>query len=109
MKPTRRSILIAAAAGGACVAGAAAIQSRRRRGPVGKITLKFSHVVAEDTPKGKAANFFRRLLSDATGGEVNVEVFPNSTLYKDKEELEALHLGSVEMVAPSLAKPGFLG
>ena len=73
------------------------------------IVIKFSHVVAKDTPKGKAADKFRELAEAATKGRVKVEVYPNSTLYKDKEELEALQLGAVQMLAPSLAKFGPLG
>ncbi|WP_220634991.1 TRAP transporter substrate-binding protein [Georgfuchsia toluolica] len=73
------------------------------------IIIKFSHVVAVDTPKGKAAVYFKRLAEEKTKGRVRVEVYPNSQLYKDKEELEALQLGSVQMLAPSLAKFGPLG
>ncbi|MEO6352786.1 MAG: TRAP transporter substrate-binding protein [Oxalobacteraceae bacterium] len=73
------------------------------------IVIKFSHVVANDTPKGKAAERFKELAEKSTKGRVKVEVYPNSTLYKDKEELEALQLGAVQMLAPSLAKFGPLG
>ncbi|MGY8682313.1 TRAP transporter substrate-binding protein [Bradyrhizobium sp. UFLA05-153] len=73
------------------------------------IVIKFSHVVATDTPKGKAAEKFKELAEKYTGGKVKVEVYPNSTLYKDKEELEALQLGSVQMLAPSNSKFGPLG
>jgi C4-dicarboxylate-binding protein DctP len=73
------------------------------------ITIKFSHVVAPATPKGKAADKFKELAEKYTGGKVAVEVYPNSQLYKDKEELEALQLGAVQMLAPSLAKFGPLG
>jgi C4-dicarboxylate-binding protein DctP len=73
------------------------------------IVIKFSHVVANDTPKGNAALKFKELAEKATGGKVKVEVYPNSQLYKDKEELEALQLGAVQMLAPSLAKFGPLG
>ena len=73
------------------------------------IVIKFSHVVAQDTPKGKAAEKFKALAEQYTGGAVKVEVYPNSTLYKDKEEMEALQLGAVQMLAPSLAKFGPLG
>jgi C4-dicarboxylate-binding protein DctP len=73
------------------------------------IVIKFSHVVANDTPKGKAALRFKELAEKATHGRVKVEVYPNSTLYKDKEEMEALQLGAVQMLAPSLAKFGPLG
>ena len=73
------------------------------------IIIKFSHVVAPDTPKGKGADKFKELAEKYTNGAVKVEVYPNSQLYKDKEELEALQLGSVHMLAPSLAKFGPLG
>jgi len=73
------------------------------------IIIKFSHVVAADTPKGNAAVFFKKLAEERTKGKVKVEVYPNSSLYKDKEEMEALQLGAVQMLAPSLAKFGPLG
>lgn len=73
------------------------------------IVIKFSHVVAPGTPKGKGADKFKELAEKYTDGKVAVEVYPNSQLYKDKEELEALQLGAVQMLAPSLAKFGPLG
>jgi C4-dicarboxylate-binding protein DctP len=73
------------------------------------ITVKFSHVVAPDTPKGKAAEKFRELAEKYTKGAVRVEVYPNSQLYKDREELEALQRGAVHMLAPSVSKFGPLG
>ena len=73
------------------------------------IVIKFSHVVAVNTPKGQAALKFKELAEAATKGRVKIEVYPNSQLYKDKEEMEALQLGSVQMLAPSLAKFGPLG
>jgi C4-dicarboxylate-binding protein DctP len=74
-----------------------------------QIVIKFSHVVAVDTPKGKAAEYFKKLAEERTKGRVKVEVYPNSQLYKDGEEMEALQLGSVQMLAPSVAKFGPLG
>jgi C4-dicarboxylate-binding protein DctP len=73
------------------------------------LVIKFSHVVASDTPKGKASEFFAKRAAELTGGKVKVEVYANSTLYKDKEEMEALQIGAVQMLAPSLAKFGPLG
>jgi C4-dicarboxylate-binding protein DctP len=73
------------------------------------IVIKFSHVVAEHTPKGQAALEFKKLAEQRTKGRVKVEVYPNSQLYKDKEEMEALQLGAVQMLAPSLAKFAPLG
>ena len=73
------------------------------------VVIKFSHVVAPDTPKGKGSERFKQLAEERSKGRVKVEVYPNSQLYKDKEELEALQLGSVQMLAPSLAKFGPLG
>ena len=91
---------------------AAAIAALAVTGPAtadGPIVIKFSHVVASDTPKGKAADKFKELAEKYTDGKVKVEVYPNSTLYKDKEELEALQLGAVQMLAPSNSKFGPIG
>jgi C4-dicarboxylate-binding protein DctP len=73
------------------------------------IVIKFSHVVAENTPKGRGALKFKELAEQRTKGRVKVEVYPNSSLFKDGEEMEALQLGTVQMLAPSLAKFGPLG
>jgi len=73
------------------------------------IVIKFSHVVAVDTPKGKGAEYFKKLAEERTKGRIKIEVYPNSQLYKDGEEMEALQLGAVQMLAPSLAKFGPLG
>lgn len=73
------------------------------------VIIKFSHVLAVDTPKGKAAEYFKKLAEERTKGKVKVEVYPNSILYKDKEEVEALQMGAVQMLAPALSKFGPLG
>lgn len=73
------------------------------------IVLKFSHVVTNDTPKGKGALRFKNLAEKYTAGRVKVEVYPNSSLYKDKEELEALQLGTVQILAPATSKFAPLG
>ncbi len=101
---SRRAALLAAAA-----ALAASGPMAARAQAAGPIVIKFSHVVAPDTPKGNGAQRFKELAEERTKGRVKVEVYPNSQLYKDKEEMEALQLGSVQMLAPSLAKFGPLG
>ncbi len=73
------------------------------------IVIKFSHVVAENTPKGKGALKFKELAESRTKGRVKVEVYPNSTLFKDGEEMQMLQLGNVQMLAPSVSKFGPLG
>nr|WP_275937703.1 TRAP transporter substrate-binding protein [Sulfurirhabdus autotrophica] len=73
------------------------------------IIIKFSHVVAPNTPKGKAAEKFKQLVEERTSGNVKVEIYPNSQLYKDREEMEALQIGAVQMLAPSLSKFGPIG
>jgi C4-dicarboxylate-binding protein DctP len=90
----------------ACLAATAPLAPAQTAAPV---VIKFSHVVAPDTPKGKGAMRFKELVEQRSAGKIKVEVYPNSQLYKDKEELEALQLGSVQMLAPSLAKFGPLG
>ena len=73
------------------------------------IVIKFSHVVAEDTPKGKGALKFKELSEARTKGRVKIEVYPNSQLFKDGEEMQMLQLGNVQMLAPSVSKFGPLG
>ena len=73
------------------------------------ITIKFSHVAAVDTPKGLGAERFKKLAEERTKGRVKVDVYANSSLFKDKEELEALQIGSVQMLAPSISKFGPFG
>ena len=83
-----RKLILAGAAIAVFIApGAAMAQS--------PIVIKFSHVVANDTPKGKGALKFKELAEKYTDGKVKVEVYPNSSLYKDKEEIEALQLLSL--------------
>ena len=73
------------------------------------IVIKFSHVSAPQAHKSRAAERFKELAESYSGGKVKIELYPNSQLYKDKEELEALQLGAVQMLAPSLSKFGPLG
>src|SRR5207248_7031774 len=73
------------------------------------VVVKFSHVVTDETPKGKGAIRFKELAEAKTKGRVKDEIYPNSQLYKDREELEALQLGAVQMLAPSVSKFGPLG
>jgi C4-dicarboxylate-binding protein DctP len=106
-RPVNRRTVLAAGAAGA--AGAALGLGPLRAFAQSPIVIKFSHVVAPDTPKGKGAQRFKELVEERSKGAIKVEVYPNSQLYKDKEELEALQLGSVQMLAPSLSKFGPLG
>ena len=70
------------------------------------IVIKYSHVVADQTPKGQAALKFKELAEKKLPGKVEVQVFPNSQLFGDGKEMEALLLGDVQIIAPSLSKFG---
>ena len=69
-------------------------------------TLKFSHVVSDNTPKGKAARFFEKRLEELSKGRIDVQIYPSSQLYKDNAVLKAIRLDSVQMAAPSFSKFG---
>ena len=101
-----RQLIVAAASVAALVLAGSLAGPASAQAP---IIIKFSHVVASNTPKGAAAEKFKELAEKYTDGKVKVEVYPNSTLYKDKEELEALQLGAVQMLAPSNSKFGPIG
>ncbi|NLU97008.1 C4-dicarboxylate ABC transporter [Marinomonas sp. UCMA 3892] len=73
----------------------------------GERVVKFSHVTGGTThPKVVAANSFAERVNKEMNGKLCVEVFPNSTLFGDSKELEALLLGDVQLLAPSLSKFG---
>jgi len=95
------SLKIALAAGVLLVSGLAFAQN--------PIIIKFSFVTPADSSKGMAAAYFKKQAEAKTGGRVKVELYPNSTLFKDKEELEALNMGAVQMLAPTLGKFGPMG
>ena len=67
-------------------------------------TMKVSHVVSASTPKGKAADFFEKRVEELSGGKIDVQVFPNSQLYGDGEEMKALVMNNVQLIMPSLSK-----
>ncbi|MGG2017118.1 TRAP transporter substrate-binding protein [Bacillus sp. S10(2024)] len=71
-----------------------------------QLVFKFSHVVAENTPKGLAANKFAELVNEKSNGKIKIEVFPNGSLYSDIEEFRALKSGQVQFIAPSTSKLG---
>lgn len=93
----------------AACAGAALLPAGRATTTQPEITLRLSHVVAEETPKGLAANRFKVLVEQRSGGRIGVQVFPNGELYGDSDEMRALQLGAVDLVAPSLSKFGRIG
>ncbi|MDI1244966.1 MAG: DctP family TRAP transporter solute-binding subunit, partial [Rhodoferax sp.] len=98
-----RRTCLAALAGGAALPLVTRAQNRP------DIALRFSHVVAEETPKGLAANRFKVLVEQRSGGRIGVQVYPNAQLYGDHDEMQALQLGAVDLVAPSLSKFGRIG
>ncbi|MDP3336705.1 MAG: TRAP transporter substrate-binding protein DctP, partial [Rhodoferax sp.] len=93
----------------AALAGSAVLPGATAATPRPEITLRFSHVVAEETPKGLAANRFKVLVEQRSGGRISVQVYPNAQLYGDHDEMQALQLGAVDLVAPSLSKFGRIG
>jgi C4-dicarboxylate-binding protein DctP len=103
MKLSRRQF------GGGLTAAALATAYGRPGWAQAPLSIKFSHVVTAETPKGKASMRFAELAAKYTEGKAKVDVFHNSTLYKDKEEIEALQLGAVQVLAPSTAKFAPLG
>lgn len=96
----RRALCLGAVGALATVAGALPAPAQAAT----PILIQFSHVVKADTPKGKAAQRFKELAESRTAGRVRVEIHPDSQLYKDREEIDALRRGVVQMLAPSLSK-----
>ncbi len=95
---------LAASALGSALAVPSAASGRTR-----PVTLRFSHVVAQQTPKGLAAQRFQQLVEQRSGGRIRVLLYPDAQLYGDDDEMQALQLGAVDMLAPSLSKFGRIG
>ena len=68
------------------------------------VVIKFAHVVAAETPKGQAAEYFKKLVEERSKGDIKVEVYPNASLYDDRAALEALSMNAIQMAAPSFSK-----
>ena len=81
----------------------------RRAGAQARVTIRLSHVVARQTPKGLALERFGELVRTRSQGRIDVVVYPNSLLFGDADEMQALQLGAVDMLAPSLSKFGRIG
>lgn len=91
------------------LAGAALLATPVKAAPDKGVLLRVSHVVAHETPKGLATSHFKALLEQRSGGRIQVRIYPDSQLYSDHDEIQALQLGAVEMLAPSLSKFGRIG
>lgn len=70
------------------------------------IVIKYSHVGTDKSPKGVSALKFKELAEKAMPGKVDVQVFSNSQLFGDGKEMEALVLGDVQIISPTLSKFG---
>ncbi|WDL69661.1 DctP family TRAP transporter solute-binding subunit [Helicobacter winghamensis] len=66
--------------------------------------VKFAHVVSENTPKGKAANFFAKRVEELTDGQIKVHVFPSAQLVDDDKVFQELKRNNVQLAAPSFSK-----
>lgn len=73
------------------------------------LTIRFAHVVAQDTPKGLTVQRFAQLVAERAPGRIRVVIYSNAQPYGDSDEFEALQAGAVEMLAPSLSKFGRVG
>lgn len=96
MKTTFKSLVLPLALSAAGLMGTAHAQS--------PVVIKFAHVVADSTPKGQGALLFKQKAEERLGDKVKIEVYSNSSLYGDGQEMDALLSGDVHLLAPSLSK-----
>jgi len=86
------------------LAGCSAVTGKNVTSGDTALEVKFSHVVADSTPKGKAALKFKELVEKNSNGKIKMSIFPASSLYGDKEELEQLKANNIQFIAPSVSK-----
>jgi C4-dicarboxylate-binding protein DctP len=101
IRPLRRRAFLeaSAVAAAATVAAPGVLRAQSR-------VVRFSHIASEDTPKGQGALLFKRRIEERSAGRVTIELFPDSRLYGEADEMEALALGDVQVIAPSLSRFG---
>ncbi|MBU8728999.1 DctP family TRAP transporter solute-binding subunit [Cytobacillus oceanisediminis] len=79
---------------------------------VQEITIKIAHVVAENTPKHQGALKMKEVIEKESDGKIKVQVYPNSSLFGDKDEYQNLVANNVQFILPDMSKlvgndPGF--
>ncbi len=82
--------------------GAAAV-SFALQAPAQTLNLKAAHSAALDEPYHVGLADFAKRLSAATGGKVNVAIFANNQLGNERELIEGLPLGLVDVAVPANA------
>ncbi|MCH4824738.1 MAG: DctP family TRAP transporter solute-binding subunit [Planococcus sp. (in: firmicutes)] len=67
-------------------------------------TLRLAHLVPEEQSSHVAAVAFKEKLESESDGRLIVELYPNGQLYgSDREAIEAVQLGNIEMTIPAVA------
>lgn len=71
----------------------------------GKVhTIRIAYLVSEEQSSHLAAVDFKEKLEKESDGRLKVELYPNGQLYaSDREAIEAVQLGNIEMTIPALA------
>lgn len=65
------------------------------------VTLKFGHVGAPGSLFEASVNAYAQCVNDESNGKIEVQTFGSSQLGKDKELLQKLKLGQVDLALPS--------
>lgn len=68
-----------------------------------KYTLKLGHVANTTNPYAMAADRFAQLVKERTNGNVEIQVYPSSQLGDQRDLLEGLQLGTIDIVLTSSA------
>ncbi|MFC7320022.1 DctP family TRAP transporter solute-binding subunit [Halobacillus campisalis] len=67
-------------------------------------TISIAHLVSEDQSSHIAAESFKEKVEEESDGQITVELHPNGELYpSDREAIEAVQQGNVEMTIPAVA------
>ena len=94
---------------GVCASALVLAACNKKEAKKDNLVIKFTSVTTQDSPKGQGIELFKKLVEERSQGKIKVETYHNSTLFKDKEEAEALQSGTVQLAGLSLAKFGPLG
>ncbi|EAU39895.1 C4-dicarboxylate transport system (C4-dicarboxylate-binding protein) [Fulvimarina pelagi HTCC2506] len=69
-------------------------------------TLKLAHVQPESHAFHKGAEAFKEALEEVSGGELEVDIFSNGVMGNERDLLEALQIGTVDVISVTSALTG---
>ncbi len=70
------------------------------------VTMKLGHIAEPENPYGMGADHFAQLVKERTNGQVDIQVFPSSQLGNQRDLVEGVIFGTIDMTLTGTAVMG---